>query len=270
MVEPSTIERHPRGPLFFDVARSELAKLLSVRATYLTLAATVALTVGAAVGLCEAYIRRVQDLNRLTQLKFNPTSYSLSGVLIAQLAVGVLGILVITSEHGTGMIRSTFAAVPQRGLVLAAKAVVFAGVTLLVGEVASFAAFGIGQAILAGRHAGVGLTSPGALRAVIGAGVYLSLLGLLALAIGTLVRHSAGAIAVLFGVLLVLPAMTEGLPDTTQKTVNPYLPTYAGQAIFHTTKENHLLSPGQGLALFSAYTAVALIAATIAIRRRDV
>ena len=270
MTEPSPMTRDGGGGLFVDVVRSEFAKLMTVRATYLTLAATGALTIGAAIGLCGAYIRRVPELKQITELKFNPTSYSLSGVLIAQLAVGVLGILVITSEHATGMIRSTFAAVPQRRMVLAAKAVTFAGVTLAVGEVASFAAFFVGQAILSSRHAGVTLTSPGALRAVVGAGLYLTLLGLFALAIGTLVRHSAGAIAVFFGVLLVLPALTEGLPDTMQNAVNPYLPAYAGQAIFHTAADTHLLTPWEGLALFTGYTAAALLAAFITIQHRDV
>ena len=256
------------GPVFVDVARSELAKLFTVRATYLSLAAAVFLIIAAAIGLCEAYVRHVAQLS-LTQLEFNPTSYSLSGVLVAQLVIGVLGILVITSEHATGLIRSTFAAVPQRRTVLAAKATVFGLVTLIVSEAAAFTAFGIGQAILAGNHTGTTLAAPGVLRAVAGSGLYLALLGLLALAIGVIVRHSAGAVAVLFAILLVLPAMTEGLPDSLQETVNPYLPAYAGQAMFRTSESGHLLQPWQGLALFTAYTAAALVVAAITIGHRD-
>ena len=261
-------DRDVGGSVFVDVARSELAKLFTVRATYLSLAAAVFLIVGAAIGLCEAYVRHVAQLS-LTQLEFNPTSYSLSGVLVAQLVIGVLGILVITSEHATGLIRSTFAAVPQRTTVLAAKATVFGLVTFIVSEAAAFIAFGIGQAILATNHTGTTLTAPGVLRAVAGAGLYLALLGLLSLAIGVIVRHSAGAVAVLFAILLVLPAMTEGLPDSLQETVNPYLPAYAGQAIFRTSESGHLLQPWQGLALFTAYTVAALLVAAIIIRRRD-
>ena len=262
------LDRDFDGPLFVDVARSELAKLFTVRATYLSLAASVFLIIGAAIGLCEAYVQHVAQLS-LTQLEFNPTSYSLSGVLVAQLVIGVLGILVITSEHSTGLIRSTFAAVPQRNTVLAAKAAVFGLVTLVVSEAAVFVAFGVGQAILATNHTGTTLTAPGVLRAVAGSGLYLALLGLLSLAIGVIVRHSAGAVAVLFALLLVLPAMTEGLPDSLQEAINPYLPAYAGQAIFRTSESGHLLHPWQGLALFIAYTATALIIATIVIRRRD-
>ena len=157
------------GRVFVDVARSELAKLFTVRATYLNLAAAVVVIVGTAIGLCEAYVRHVVQLS-LTQLEFNPTSFSLSGVLVAQLIIGVLGILVITSEHATGLIRSTFAAVPQRGTVLAAKATVFGLVTLVASEAATFIAFGIGQAILASNHTGTTLSAPGVLRAVAGPG----------------------------------------------------------------------------------------------------
>lgn len=266
MAESLTTPSRRERPVFLDVTRSELSKLFTVRATVLTLAFAVLLTVGSAVALCEAHVHRVAALS-LTQLGFNPTSYSLSGVLIAQLAIGVLGILVVTSEHSTGMIRATFAAVPQRGVVLAAKATVLGIVVLIVGEAASFVAFGVGQAILATRHASAGLNDPGVLRAVIGAGLYLAILGLLALALGVIIRHSAGAIAVLFGLLLVLPGVTDGLPPSLQ--INPYLPSYAGQAIFHTTNDVHVLPPWQGFALFCLYTALALAAAAVSIRRRD-
>lgn len=255
------------GGLFVDVARSELAKLFTVRATYLGLAFTVLLTVGAAVGLCEAYVHHVAQLS-LTQLNFNPTSYSLSGVLLAQLSIGTLGVLVISGEHASGLIRATFAAVPQRRVVLAAKATVFASVGLVVGELSSFLAFEVGQAILVQRHVAGSLGDPGVLRAVVGAGLYLTLLGVLALCIGAIVRHTAAAITTLFGILLVLPAMTEGLPGPLQHAINPYLPGYAGQAIFHTSGDtSHLLAPWPGFTVFCAYTLLALILAAAAINR---
>lgn len=257
------------GWLFADVVRSELAKLATVRSTYLMMTASAGLIVAAAVLLCEAYVHHLSAQLSMTQLDFNPASYSLSGVLIAQLVVGTLGILAFTSEHATGMVRVTFAAVPQRRVVLAAKAVVFGAVTLVVSEVACFAAFGIGQTILAGADADVALTEPGVLRAVVGAGLYLTVLGLMSLGIGVLVRHSAGALAVLFGLLLVLPSLTEGLPARMANAVNPYLPSYAGQAIFHTVEDTHLLAPWQGFFVFCAYTAVTLAAALAVIGRRD-
>ena len=256
-------------PLLVDVLRSELAKLFTVRSTYWTLLSAFVATVLVAVVLCEAYVHRYSHLN-LTQLSFNPTSYSLSGVLLAQLAVAVLGVLVISGEHASGMIRATFTAVPQRGTVLAAKAGVLTGVVLLATELSSFAGFFVGQAILSSRHASARLSDPGVLRAVIGAGLYLAVLGLLALALGTIIRHSAGAIAVLFGLLLVLPAIAEGLPHPWQDAIDGYLPSNAGQTIFHTANDTHLLAPWTGFAIFCLYTSVAVAVAAVAIRRRDV
>lgn len=218
--------------------------------------------------LCELYVHRYSHLN-LTQLSFNPIAYSLSGTLIAQLAVVVVGALAITGEHASGMIRASFAAVPQRRLVLAAKAVALAAVMLVTSEAASFAAFLLGQAILSTHSLQVGLSSPAALRSVVGAGLYLTVLALLALGIGTIVRHSAGAIAVLFGLLLVLPGATEPLPHSWQTAINPYLPSYAGQAVFTTGEDLHLLAPWSGFGLFCLYAAVAFAAALISIERRD-
>jgi hypothetical protein len=140
------------------------------------------------------------------------------------------------------MIRASFAAVPQRRLLLGAKAVVVAIVTLVVSEAASFVAFLARQAILSARSLQVGLSSPGALRSVIG--FYLTVLALLALSIGSIVRHSAGAIAALFGLLPVLPGATEVLPHSWQNAIDPYLPSYAGQAIFTSGEDLHLLAPG--------------------------
>lgn len=258
----------PLPEIGVDAVRSEFAKLASLRSSYWLFGAIACVVVGASLLLCELYVHHYSHLN-LTQLSFNPIAYSLSGTLIAQLAVVVVGALAITGEHATGMIRATFAAVPQRRVVLLAKALSLAAVTLVVAEAASFAAFLIGQAILSQRSLQVGLISPGAFSAVVGAGLYLTILGLLALAIGTIVRHSAGAIAVLFGILLVLPAGTEPLPHAWQNSINPYLPSYAGQAVFNRGEDLHLLAPWTGFAVFCLYTAVALVVAAILINRRD-
>ena len=141
---------------------------------------------------------------------FDPVLTSLSGILVAQLAIGVLGVLVITSEYSTGMIRSTFAAAPQRHLVIAAKAAAFGASPSPSAPWPALIAFLVGQAIL-GAH-GVSLTSPGALRSIIGVGLYLGLLGVFAVALGTIVRRTAGAIAALVGLILILPALLLTLP----------------------------------------------------------
>ena len=183
---------------FGNVLRSEWTKLRSVRSTYWTLLMAVLTTVALGAVICArwAYVARHDGPGNLDG--FDPTLTSLNGIYLAQIAVGALGVLVITSEYGTGMIRATFSAVPQRRSMLAAKGIVFGVAMLVLGEVMSFAAFGIGQALLSGAHAGASLGQPGVLRAVIGAGLYLSAAGLLGFGLGTMIRaHGRCAISVL-------------------------------------------------------------------------
>jgi ABC-type transport system involved in multi-copper enzyme maturation permease subunit len=195
-------------------------------------------------------------------------STSLNGVLLAQLAIGVLGALFVTSEYSTGMIRSTFTAVPQRRAVIAAKAAVFAVVALVVGTLSSLVTFLVGQAVL-GSH-GVSLTAPGALRSVIGVGLYLGLLAVLAVGLATMIRSTAGAIAALFGLILVVPAVAQALPTSIRDSVDKWLPGNAGQAIFHTIRDTSTLSPWAGLAVFACYAGAALAGGLLLVSRRDV
>jgi ABC-type transport system involved in multi-copper enzyme maturation permease subunit len=200
---------------------------------------------------------------------FDPVSTSLSGVLLAQLAIGVLGVLLVTSEYSTGMIRSTFVAAPQRREVIAAKAAVFGVVAFVVGTVASFIAFFVGQSVLGAD--GVGLGAPGALRSVIGVGLYLGLLGVFAVGLGTIIRNGAGAIAALLGLILVLPAVLQALPTSLRDSIDKFLPGNAGQAIFHngSIKGTTSLSPWVGIAVFAVYAAVSLGIGLVLVRRRD-
>ncbi len=177
--------------------------------------------------------------------------------------------LVISSEYTTGMIRTTFGAVPHRPLVLFAKAVTFSVAAFVVATAACFAAFLIGQSILAAKHANVTLSDPGVLRAVVGAGTYLTLVGLLGLGLGTLLRRTAGAIATLFGLVLVLPALTEALPSPWNTDVGKLLPINAGRALFSVRPSSDLLSPGQGLLVLLVTVSVVLALATVALVRRD-
>ena len=243
-----------------DLVRSEWAKFRTVRSTYWSLIAAVVAMIGLG-----AIISAAQSGH---QAGFDPVSTSLSGVLLAQLAIGVLGVLFVTSEYSTGMIRTTFTAAPQRRSVIAAKAAVFAVVALVVGSVTSFVTFLVGQA-LQGTH-GVSLTSPGALRSVIGVGLYLGLLGVFAVGLGTIIRSTAGAIASVFGLILVLPAIAAALPSSIRDSVDKYLPGNAGQAIFHTIRDTSTLSPWVGLGVFALYAAAALGAGLFLVGRRDV
>lgn len=247
-------------PVLPNLLRSEWAKIFSVRSTYWSLAVVAAAMIGYGAINSASH-------TGAHHATFNPILASLSGVLLAQLAIGILGVLVITTEYSTGMIRSTFAAAPQRQSVIIAKAGVFGAVAFTVGTVASLIAFLVGQAIMGAN--GVSLTSPGALRSVIGIGLYLGLLGILAVALGTIIRRSTGAIAALIALILLLPALLLTLPTSIRDTVVKFLPGNAGQAIFSTGKDTSTLPWWAGLAIFALYAAAALTIGLVLVRRRD-
>jgi ABC-2 type transport system permease protein len=261
--------RPPSGGAIRGALASEATKLRSVRSTVWTLVVAVVATVGIGALITTARVSRWSELSVRERLSLDPTTISLRGVFLAQLAIGVLGVLVISSEYTTGMIRTTFAAVPTRPLVLFAKAATFTVVAFFVSTAACFAAFLIGQSILSAKHANVTLSDPGVMRAVIGAGTYLTLVGLLGLGLGTLLRRTAGAIATLFGLVLVLPALTEALPSPWNTDVGKLLPINAGRALFAVRPSTDLLSPGQGLFVLLVTIAVVLVVATVALMRRD-
>jgi hypothetical protein len=240
-----------------------------VRSTYWTLLAAAAVTIGLGAVLSVFYINNYTTMSASDRAAFEPTSYALSGVFLAQLAIGVLGVLIITGEYGTGMIRTTFAAVPQRRLVLAAKAVVFTAVTLVTGVASCLVGFFLSQAILSSHHLQTTIGAPGVLRAVIGGGLYLAVLGLLAFGIGAIIRHTAGAIAAIFGLVLVLPTMAIFLPSSLSNNIGPYLPSNAGRAVFSVASQPHTLAPWTGLAVFCTYAAASLLVAGFLVARRD-
>jgi ABC-type transport system involved in multi-copper enzyme maturation permease subunit len=199
------------------------------------------------------------------------TRVSLGGLHLSQIAIGVLGVLVITSEYSTGMIRATLAAVPQRRLMLAAKTAVLAVTALIVATASCFAAYFAFQAFLPGGNGlRTSLGDPGVLRAVAGAGLYLTVLGLFGLGLGAVVRSSAGAIATLLGALFVPSLLANLLPQSWQDTIGPYLPMNAGDTIYTVHHEAHMLGAWQGLGVFCLYAAIALAGGFILITRRDV
>ncbi len=259
----------PTGAILPEVLDSEWAKLRTVRSTYWTLLAAVVTMIGLAAIVCAVYVAQYNGLSLKDKATFDPVATSLAGGFLAQLAIAVLGVLVITNEYGSGMIRATFAAVPQRLTVLAAKATVFATVTLVVTTAACFVAFFVGQAILSAKGIGVGLGAPGALRTVIGSGLYLAVLGLLALALGTIIRRTAGAISAVFGLIFVLPSLASLLPSS-MNAVQKFLPSNAGQALVGAGRSNSTtLSPWIGFAVFCLYAAIALVVAGASLTRRD-
>jgi ABC-2 type transport system permease protein len=261
--------RPGRPALLPPVMRSEWTKLRSVRSTVWSLFATFGITVGLGAVLSWAYVSRYGQQTLAERLSFDPTSQSLSGLFLAQLAIGVLGVLVISSEYGTGLIRTTFTAVPQRRTVLAAKTAVFGAVSLVVSMLSVFVAFLVGQAILTGKNLGVSLGDPSVLRAVVGAGVYLTVIALLGLGIATIVRRTAGAIAALVGLVLVFPLLTQALPSPWNHDIAKYLPSELGDALFSVRSSPNHLAPGIALAVMALWLVGTYAIATLLISRRD-
>ncbi|WP_127504663.1 ABC transporter permease [Actinoplanes solisilvae] len=194
---------------------------------------------------------------------------ALSGSVLAALSVGVLGVLLGASEYTTGMIRATLAAVPRRLPVLWSKSLVAGAAAFVTMTAGAFAAFAVGSAVLNDRVAGIGLGDEGVVRALLGAGLYLGLVAVLGVALGVLVRSSAGAIAILAGALLVVPGLAPLLPDSISDAITPYLPSNAGGAVMALTHTDGSLAPWAGLAVFAGYVVVTLAAAAYRLKKTD-
>jgi ABC-2 type transport system permease protein len=251
------------------VIRSEWAKFWSLRSSYIALAATVVGMIGLGVLFSAVTAGHWPVMRAAQKLRFDPTDTSMRGFELAQLVIGVLGVLMVTGEYGTGMIRASMAAAPKRLPVVWAKTVVFAVIVFVLGEVTSFAAFLSGQALLSSQHIQTSLGAPDVLRAVFGTGLYLTVVGLLGVALGWIIRSTAGGIATLFGLLLVLPALGEALPDSWAQHVNPYLPSTAGQSLTAVHPDPGLLAPWTGFGVFCLYAVIAFTAAAILVKQRD-
>jgi ABC-type transport system involved in multi-copper enzyme maturation permease subunit len=270
---------------------AEWTKIRSVRSTLWTL------TIFAVVSLGLTTLFTWLTLNALNHgrgdarssgIVTDPVSFILgTGLGLGQLAICVLGALVMTSEYSSGAIRASLLAVPRRYPMMIAKALVFAALVIVVGEIVAFVSFFIGMALvnghvvtgrlITGGHVTtvhhtitVALSQPGVLRAVVGSGLYLTVLGLFALAIGGLIRHTAGAITAVIGMVLVIFPLAGLLPDSWGAHVHAYLPTVAGQLITQDKPSaGQLLSAWQGFGVFCGWTALLLGAAIYLLQRRD-
>jgi ABC-2 type transport system permease protein len=256
-------------PGFGGALRSEWTKIRSVRSTYWTLLALVVVTIGMGTLSCIAAASRASEVRGPG---FDPTFRSLVGLIIGQLIIAVLGALTITSEYSTGMIRTSLTLQPRRGTLFAAKAAVFGAVSLVTGLVAAFASFFIGQAILSSHHLNTSLGQPHVLRAVLGAGLFLAVSGLLAFGLGALLRSTAAAISVAIGLLFVVTILVNFLPSSWQDHVDKWIPFNAGSQVWTVVAPPpgaHLLSAWTGFAVFAAYAAVAVAAGLLVFRTRD-
>jgi ABC-type transport system involved in multi-copper enzyme maturation permease subunit len=227
------------------VLRSEWTKLRSLASTAWSLLAAVVLIVGFGAMYCTVRVTRPPE-DAAAAAAFDPAAVSLAGVQLAAIAIGVLGVLLITGEYATGMIRTSFAAVPRRLPILWGKAIAFALTTLTLCVPSALAAFLAGQSILSAENLDTALDQPGTLRAVIGSALYLTVIGLL-------------------GLQIIVGFLPENLSDD----INRYLPVPAGVAVTYVRPDSLSLGPWAGFGVLCAYTALLLGLAAWRMRRRD-
>jgi ABC-2 type transport system permease protein len=258
------------GVTFPRVVLSEWTKLWSLRSTrWVLLVSFIAMAAPGPI-ISAVQMGRWAHLTLHDRATFNSIDAGVGGWHLAQLGIGVLGVLIISGEYSTGMIRSSLMAVPRRLPVLAAKVLVYAGVALGLMLVATLISYFVTQAIVTEHHIQHGIGDPGALRVVIGNILFLTVLGTMCVGLGAWVRNSAGGIAAFVGLIFVLSGIVDILPTSIGNAVNPYLPLNAGTGVatFHFDNSHHL-SPWGGFALFCGYTLIILAGASITLMRRD-
>src|SRR5215469_1936296 len=234
-------------------ARSEWIKFRSVRSGPAVLLATAVILPVTAWLLCAYYRNSWATMSPASKASFDSVFISLRGIEGAQLFVGALGVITVTGEYTSGLIRGTFIATPQRAQVIAMKAMIFAAVVWAWCTLLSFAAFFIGQALLSSPAKHVAIGDPGVLTAIFGGGLYLTAVGLLGLFIGVLLRRTPGALAALFGLLAVLPIVFIQVPGTISKNLGEYMPD-AGEQVSHLLQGGaYTLGPWQGFGVLAAY-----------------
>jgi hypothetical protein len=249
------------------VLNSEWIKLRSLRSTALTLVTGFALMVAIGWIFGWASNGHWSEMRPDEQATFSPIDTTLAGYNLAQLAIGVLGVLLVTGEYATGMIRATFGAVPQRLPVIWANAALYAVVTFAPMLAAAFVAYLGGQQLL-GTH-GTTLSADGALRAMVGVAGYLALIGVFSVALGFIIRSTAGGVATLFGLLLVLPSLGLLLPASWRDHLLPNLPSNAGATMFSARTAAGSLSATTSLLVLFGWVAAALAGAALVVKRRD-
>jgi ABC-type transport system involved in multi-copper enzyme maturation permease subunit len=274
-VVPASRSLPPAGRTagFGHLLLSEWTKIRSVRSTIWTLIVFIVVTVGFTAlftWLTVSNWNGPRAAARDVTIAADPVSFILgAGTGLGQLAIAVLGVLLITTEYSTGVIRASLLAVPKRLPMLTAKAMVFAALIFVVAEIVTFSSFFVGSAILHSRVP-VSLSDPGVARAVIGTGLSLTVLGLFSLAIGALIRHTAGGISTAIGVVFVLPILSGLLPGSWGAHINAYLPEQAGSLVYGAHRAaGALLSAWQGFGVFCLWTAVLLAAGAYLLMRRD-
>jgi hypothetical protein len=252
------------------VVLSEWTKFISLRSTRWSVGVGFLLTIAFPIIFATVTATHWAHMSLHDRADRHPLDIALAGVNVGQLAIAILGVLMITGEYSTGMIRSTLIAVPKRLPVLWAKVGMYAVVSFVLMLPAVLISFFASQAILNTHHIlQISFTAPGVARSVIGGAVYVMLVGVFALAIGTIVRNTAGGIATFAGIFFVLPPLMLVLPSSWQDAVSKYLPSEAGRQLFSLHQEAHSLTPLGGGLLMLGYCVVAIAIAAVLLVRRD-
>lgn len=270
-VEPPAITSRQMWSAFLS---AEWIKLRTVRSTVITLGVAVVVAVGFGAIACQRFVAELpalsDPLQRAQMLNgFDPTSQSLVGNAVAQLAVGALGVLVVTSEYTTGMIRASMIAMPQRQRWITAKLAVFGAVAVIAGQLLTFTSFLVGQAILAPQHIGVSIGDPAVLGSVVATGLYLSLIGMLGACLGMIVRHTAGALSTLLGILFILPGLTNVFSEPLQGHIARFLPESIGEQAATVMQLSERFPVWGGMALLVSYVVVLFAVGSFLLQRRD-
>jgi ABC-type transport system involved in multi-copper enzyme maturation permease subunit len=254
--------------------RSEFTKIRSVRSTYWALFLVVAAGVAWSIAYCAGEASKWPHMSAQDKFGFDPTQSSVVGLaLLGQLVIVVLGTLTLTSEYSTGMIRMSLTVMPRRGVLYAAKVLVFAAVAAVVVFPASFICFFTGQRLLSSTHAAATLSQPNVLRSLIASALFVVLCGLFALGVGAVLRNTAGAITAAYGFLFLIPQLARALPASWYQDLERWLPGgFFVSQITYTKPQNaipHMFSPWGELAVFAGYTVAVLVAGALLFRRRD-
>ncbi len=260
-------------PVGFRLMHAEWTKIRSVQSTVWSLVAFVVVAIGfsalIALVISNTWNSPGNHPNH-AKLLSDPTAVIFgAGLGLGQLAICVLGVIVISSEYTSGAIRSSLLAVPHRIPWLAAKGAVFAALVFVVSAITIFVTFFLTTAILR-SHVSISLSQPGVTKAVIGGILYLTVLGLFAMSIGGLIRHTAGGIAIVIALVIVVPPLVSLIPGTIANHVHGYLPTVAGELVAQTSQQSgDVLSGWQGFGVFCAWTVVLLAICGWLLVRRD-
>jgi ABC-2 type transport system permease protein len=250
------------------VLQSEWTKIRSVRSTVWTLALAFLVTVAVGAVISLVFNNTFNSLTTANQLTFDPTSTSFFGMTLGQLALIVFGVLVISSEYSSGMIRTSLAAVPQRGAFYLAKVAVAGALAAVVGEATGFVTFFLGQALLGSHKARI--SDPGVLRAVFGAGLYMTLLVLFCVGTAAMLRSPTLGLGVLMPFFFLVSPILSAVPKV--KTVARYFPDQAGQKIIQvvpSSRDHTAYGPWGGILIMAVWVAAALLGGYAVLKKRD-